>query len=189
MLVESDSAFVLVLGIMKYIMKKRQTTFKDMFFAKLTVIFFVFITLVGLVFFVNQSAATAQATDPPVPEELDKDGFDSRLTGDPGVAAEEAASKESCGGVAIAFKVGCREDFSNPILAYLVAVLRFLTYGVGMVVTLMIVIGGIQYSVAGGNAQSVTAAKTRIINAFLALVLYIFAFAILNFVVPGGLIG
>jgi len=107
----------------------------------------------------------------------------TRLNGD------SAGTDVDCGGVKIAFDVGCRDDFSNPILAYLVAILRFLTYGVGVVVTMMIIIGGIQYSAAGGNAQAVGAAKARILNAVIALILYIFAFAILNFVVPGGLIG
>lgn len=122
-------------------------------------------------------------------DSLDIDAVNERLGADTGTANEEAGSKESCGGVTVAFKVGCKEDFSNPILAYLVALLRFLSYGVGIIVILMIVIGGIQYAAAGDNAQSVSAAKKRIVNAFTALLLYIFAFAILNFVVPGGLIG
>lgn len=126
--------------------------------------------------------ASAQASpSSPSPDSLDLDTYESRL-GRP-------VTTEDCGGVKIAFKVGCRDDFSNPILAYLVAILRFLTYGVGIVVTMMIIIGGIQYSAAGGNAQAVGAAKMRIMNAVIALILYIFAFAILNFVVPGGLIG
>jgi hypothetical protein len=98
-------------------------------------------------------------------------------------------SAEDCAGVKISFKIGCAKGYSNPIMAYLVGILRFLTYGVGLVVITMIIIGGIQYSAAGGNAQAVQSARNRILNALIALLLYIFAFAILNFLVPGGLLG
>lgn len=106
-----------------------------------------------------------------------------------GALSDGQSPSADCKGVKIAFDVGCMDDFDNPILAYLVAIVRFLTYGIGIVVVLMIVVGGIQYAAAGDNAQSVSAAKNRILNAFIALLLFIFAFAILNFVVPGGLIG
>ncbi len=129
------------------------------------------------------SSATAQADGGS--DSLDLQTFNNNLNGE-SASPDEAID---CAGVKIAFDVGCRDDFSNPILAYLVAILRFLTYGVGVVVIMMIIVGGIQYSAAGGNAQAVGAAKARILNAVIALILYIFAFAILNFVVPGGLIG
>ena len=57
---------------------------------------------------------------------------------------------------------------------------------VGIVVVMMIVIGGIQYSAAGANPQAVAAAKKRISQALIALVMYIFTFAFLQWLVPGG---
>lgn len=77
---------------------------------------------------------------------------------------------------------------SNAIVFYLKAIIQFLTGGVGLVVTLMIIIGGVQYMAAGDSPQKVEAAKKRITNAILALVLFIFTVAILNFLVPGGLL-
>jgi hypothetical protein len=57
---------------------------------------------------------------------------------------------------------------------------------VGVVVVAMITLGGIQYSASRDNPQEAQAAKTRIRNALIALVVYIFAFAILQWLIPGG---
>lgn len=64
---------------------------------------------------------------------------------------------------------------------------------VGVVIIIMIIIGGIQYSMSGGKgggqnspAASV-AAKKRIYNAIIALILFMFMYAFLQWVVPGGI--
>lgn len=75
----------------------------------------------------------------------------------------------------------------NPIFANIVYAINIISAGVGVIVTAMIVIGGIQYASAGGNPQKVAAAKTRITNAIIALVAYFFLFAFLQWLVPGGL--
>lgn len=59
---------------------------------------------------------------------------------------------------------------------------------VGIVVVMSLVIAGIQYSAAGSNPQAVAAAKKRIGQALLALVIYLFLFAFLQWLVPGGVI-
>lgn len=74
------------------------------------------------------------------------------------------------------------------ITRYLVDFIKVLTGIVGVVVVLVITIGGVQYSMARDNPQAVAAAKQRIINALLALLLYMFLFAFLQWVVPGGVI-
>lgn len=76
----------------------------------------------------------------------------------------------------------------NPIFKYMGTIIRFLSAGVGVVVMLMIVISGIQYITSSGNPDAVAGAKKRLTNAVLALVLFIFMAAILNFLVPGGLL-
>ena len=75
----------------------------------------------------------------------------------------------------------------NPIVQDINVVVNFLSIGVGVVVIAMIIIGGIQYSIAGDNPQAVSAAKQRIINALIALVAYIFMFAFLQWLIPGGI--
>lgn len=77
----------------------------------------------------------------------------------------------------------------SPLVKDIQMVINFLSAGVGIVVIGMIILGGIQYSIAGDNAQAVSAAKQRIINALTALLVYIFAFAFINWLIPGGLFG
>ncbi len=77
----------------------------------------------------------------------------------------------------------------SPIVKDIQEIINFLSAGVGVVVIGVIILGGIQYSLAGDNAQAITAAKQRIINGLIALIAFIFAFAFLNWLLPGGIIG
>ena len=72
------------------------------------------------------------------------------------------------------------------IIKYLLIFINVLSGLVGVVVVGMIVIGGIQYSAAGDDPQKVQEAKKRVSNAVLALLAYIFMYAFLQWVVPGG---
>lgn len=76
----------------------------------------------------------------------------------------------------------------NLIFAYMIAITRFLSVGVGLVVTLMIVISGVQYVSSAGNSQKIEAAKTKLRHAVEALVLFIFLSALINWLIPGGLL-
>lgn len=81
----------------------------------------------------------------------------------------------------------CVQD--NKITKDLQLIVNVLSAGVGIVVIAMIIMGGIQYSIAGDNSQATTAAKQRITNALIALVAYLFIFAFLQWLIPGGLFG
>ena len=54
---------------------------------------------------------------------------------------------------------------------------------IGAVSVLMIIYGGIRYTVSGGEAKNVTAAKDTILYAVVGLVVAILAYAIVNFVI------
>jgi hypothetical protein len=69
---------------------------------------------------------------------------------------------------------------------YLVPLGVVLSALVGVAVVAGIIIGGIQYSTSGGDPQKVAAAKARITKALIGLVVYFFLYAILQFIVPGG---
>lgn len=75
----------------------------------------------------------------------------------------------------------------NKIITDLNYIIDFLSAGVGIVVVGSIILGGIQYSMAGGSPEAVGKAKQRITNAFIALVAFIFIFAFLQWLIPGGL--
>ncbi|HSE29101.1 MAG TPA: hypothetical protein VLA77_00770 [Candidatus Saccharimonadales bacterium] len=78
---------------------------------------------------------------------------------------------------------------TNPIVQVLVAVLALFAGGVGLVVVGGIVWGGFLYMTARGNSSQTQQAITVIINACVGLLLFIFMFAILNFIIPGGILG
>jgi hypothetical protein len=80
-----------------------------------------------------------------------------------------------------------RDDNDCGIIRYLLIFINVLSALVGIVVVIMIIIGGIQYSTAADNPQAAIEAKKRIANAILALILYTFTFSFLQWVVPGGL--
>jgi hypothetical protein len=54
---------------------------------------------------------------------------------------------------------------------------------IGAIAVLMLVYGGIRYTISGGDAKNVTAAKNTILYAIVGIVVAILAYAIVNFVV------
>jgi hypothetical protein len=52
----------------------------------------------------------------------------------------------------------------------------------------MLVWSGIRYTTAGDDPQKVASAKGHIFNAIVALVAFIFLFAVLQWLVPGGIV-
>lgn len=86
------------------------------------------------------------------------------------------------------FNFGCNGADDNPIVDLAFAIIRFLAAGVGVVVVISIILAGIQYSTSEGNPEATMKAKRRIQASLIALVIYIFTFAIVNYLVPGGLL-
>lgn len=112
--------------------------------------------------------------------------------------APAAFAGETCGstgnpndeggsGVPIAIDVDCGGD-ANPIYAYAKGIIKFLALGVGILVVGMIIFGGIAYASARGDSGQVEKAKMIILNAIIVLLLFIFMSAILNFIIPGGIL-
>lgn len=75
----------------------------------------------------------------------------------------------------------------GAIVVYLRLILKFMSGVIGAVILLMLVIAGIQYITSAGDPGQVKNAKNRIINAITALVLFLSAYAILSFIIPGGI--
>ena len=65
------------------------------------------------------------------------------------------------------------------------AIIRFLSAGAGLVIVGSLVWGGIQYSLSRGDPQATAAAVNRIKSVLVALFIFIFAYAILNYLIPG----
>jgi hypothetical protein len=71
----------------------------------------------------------------------------------------------------------------NPIVKDLNIIVDFLSIGV----IGSIILGGIQYAMAGDSPEAVNKAKQRITNASIALLAYMFVFAFLQWLIPGGI--
>lgn len=74
----------------------------------------------------------------------------------------------------------------SSITAMLLYILNFMAVGVGIAVVAGIAWGGFMYSQAGGDSTKTKQAISIIINAVIGLVLFIFMYALVNFMVPGG---
>lgn len=72
------------------------------------------------------------------------------------------------------------------IIYYIVTFINILSGLAGIIIVASIIVGGIQYSAAGPDPQKVSAAKARIRNAVIALLLLLFGVGLINFLVPGG---
>jgi RsiW-degrading membrane proteinase PrsW (M82 family) len=79
-------------------------------------------------------------------------------------------------------------DCSGLITKYVNPFIKLLSALVGIIVVVSIVVAGIQYSSAGGDPSKVVAARKRITNAIIALLAYLFMFAFLQWLLPGGII-
>lgn len=98
-------------------------------------------------------------------------GVGGNTQGDCTASGSDNLTKDNCG-----------------IVKYVLDGINILSGLVGVAVVTMIAIGGIQYSTARDNPQATAAAKARIINAILALVAYLFLWAILQYLIPGGVL-
>ena len=74
------------------------------------------------------------------------------------------------------------------IIGYIIIGTNALSAIAGVVIATSLVAAGIQYSSAGSNPQQVAAARQRIINAVLALLIFAFGYAVVQWLVPGGVI-
>jgi hypothetical protein len=92
---------------------------------------------------------------------------------------------EGTNAVETSIDLGCTGK-GNPILDMLFAAIRFLSAGVGIVVVFSTILAGIQYTTSRDNPESTQKAKGRLISNVVALVVFVFAYSILNFLIPGG---
>ena len=70
--------------------------------------------------------------------------------------------------------------YVNPIINTLAAL-------VGVIAVISIITAGIQYASSADDPAAVSKAKKRFFNTIVGLLAYIFLFAFLNYLIPGGL--
>ena len=97
-----------------------------------------------------------------------------------------------CGGggdvVNTTIDFGCKGQ-GSATMDLLFAIIRFLSDGVGLIIIASIIIAGVQYTFSRGDPQAVVGATKRIQSSVIALAIFIFAYALLDFVIPNGMFG
>ena len=105
--------------------------------------------------------------------------------------AAPVKTSDICGGdesaTKVSINIGCVGK-GNSILDATFAIIRFMSTGVGLVLIGSLVYGGIQYSASRGDPQATAQAITRIRSVLSALLIFIFAYAILNYLIPGNIL-
>jgi hypothetical protein len=81
--------------------------------------------------------------------------------------------------------LGCSTT-GNPISDLFFAIVRLLADGVGLIIVGSTIFAGIQFATARDNPEAAQKARGRIQSNIFALIMYLFAFALINFLVPGG---
>lgn len=76
-------------------------------------------------------------------------------------------------------------DGSEGIVCLLSLALTIMTYGVGVLGVLGIVISGIQYMTSQGDPAKMAKAKSRILQVVIGLIIYAVMWGALRFLVPG----
>lgn len=71
-------------------------------------------------------------------------------------------------------------DGDDSVFKTVVNVMLFI---IGALSVIMLIYGGIRYTVSGGDSGSVTSAKNTILYAIIGIIVAIFAYAIVNFVI------
>lgn len=111
-----------------------------------------------------------------------------------GNCGSDFVKTDGCVNVAIPILSGGAKCVSNSqgtggaIVNYLREILKLLSGAVSLVIMLMLIISGVQYITSTADPARVKAAKTRLQNAIIALLLFLTMFAILTFLVPGGIL-
>lgn len=101
---------------------------------------------------------------------------------DPAEGEDGTATVDVCG-------TGSESDKCDHfITTYINPAIMALTALVGIAAIISFIAAGIQYASSADDPGAVTKAKQRMFNTVLGLVAYIFLFAFLNYLIPGGLL-
>lgn len=83
--------------------------------------------------------------------------------------------------------VNCGPNQCDIVKKYVNPAINLIGALVGVAVVISIIMGAIQYSTSAGDPQQAAKARQRITMAIVALITYIFLYAFLQFILPGGL--
>ena len=85
--------------------------------------------------------------------------------------------------------VNCNSNTTNCDLVqeFGVPAINLFSGAFGLIAVISLIMGGINYTTSEGDPKKISRAKIRIRNTIFAVVFYLFLYAFLNFLVPGGI--
>jgi hypothetical protein len=85
--------------------------------------------------------------------------------------------------------ISCNSNSShcNLIQEYVVPTINLLSVAFGLIAVISLLLGAINYITSEGDPQKVSRAKVRIRNTVFSIVAFMFLYAFLNFLIPGGI--
>lgn len=140
----------------------------------------------------NGKKVTARKNMRPDRSILDEKDFRAACSGNGGYGGSKDGggkepAKTGCASVDTSV-IKCNNDGGNPIMSIVLQLTNFLAVGVGIAVVGGIVWGSLLYTTANGDSGKAQQGIAVIVNAVIGLLLFIFAYAIVNFLVPGGIL-
>lgn len=107
------------------------------------------------------------------------------------VIAPLSVSAASCGGVDTSI-IDCNQSGGSTVeetgvWGILLLVINIMTAGIGILAVAGIVYGSILYASAGGSPENTKKAMGIITNVVIGILAYALMYAVLNFIIPGGL--
>jgi hypothetical protein len=101
----------------------------------------------------------------------------------PASAATDASVKKICGGATAAGVDTCESADSKGLEQLVTLVLNVMSWVVGVISVIMIIIGGFRYIISSGDTNQVQSAKNTILYAVVGLIIVLFAQVIVRFVI------
>jgi hypothetical protein len=81
----------------------------------------------------------------------------------------------------------CPTSDCDLIQEYVTPTINLLAATFGLIAVISLISGGINYTTSEGDPQKVSKAKTRIRNTIFSILCFMFLYAFLNFLIPGGI--
>lgn len=101
-----------------------------------------------------------------------------------GSALFENSKNQACAGVALSTtSTTCDEKSETKVNDLIAKVLNILSFAVGVVAVVMIIIAGIKFATSGGDSNNVTSARNTMLYAIVGLVIVAIAQVIVKFVI------
>ncbi len=82
--------------------------------------------------------------------------------------------------------VYCNASNCDFVAKYVNPAINLLSASFGLIAVISLILGGIQYSSSEGDPQKSASAKSRISNTIIAIFAYLFFYAFVQFLIPGG---